>query len=109
MKTKKVRKAKDKTTKVPPETWVKNGLPVPVKEHKFWPTRRFRFDFAFVDKKLSIEIDGGVWSGGRHVRGKGFLRDQEKFNMATELGWRTLHYPPQNIDFEQIKRLLEAS
>lgn len=81
------------------------GLPEPEREYKFHPIRRFRFDFCFPDARLAVEIDGGVWlpGGGRHNRGAGYLKDQEKMNLAVLHGWRVLHYTPQNIDYKQIR------
>jgi very-short-patch-repair endonuclease len=63
-----------------------------VKEHVFHPVRKWRFDVAFPDAKLAVEIDGGAWSKGRHVRGKGFIEDQRKTNAAAILGWRVLRF-----------------
>ena len=57
-------------------------------EHRFHPVRRWRFDIAFPAAKVALEVDGGVFIAGRHTRGAGFIRDQEKFNEATLLGWR---------------------
>lgn len=65
------------------------GLPRPVEEYRFCK-RRWRFDLAWVDRKLAVEIEGGVYSHGRHTRGKGFTRDCEKYNEAVILGWRVL-------------------
>lgn len=65
-------------------------LPAPVREHRFHPTRRFRFDFAWPDRLLAVEIEGGVWNGGRHTTGKGFSEDCVKLAEATLLGWRVL-------------------
>lgn len=62
------------------------------KEYKFHPTRKWRFDFADPDNKVAVEIDGGVFSGGRHTRGSGFRADCEKINAAAVLGWRVLRY-----------------
>ncbi len=59
----------------------------PVREHKFHPSRRWRFDFAFPDRMCAVEIEGGVWTGGRHTRGSGFVADMQKYNAAAELGW----------------------
>lgn len=72
-------------------------LPVPVREFRFAPPRRWRFDFAWVDKKLAVEVEGGVWNGGRHTRGKGFLGDMEKYNQAALDGWRVLRFATSQI------------
>ncbi len=68
-----------------------------VEEYRFHPTRRWRFDFAIPYLRIAIEAEGGVWSGGRHVRGSGFTLDCEKYNAATVLGWRVLRYPASAI------------
>lgn len=67
-------------------------------EYRFYPPRRWRFDYAIIDLKIAIEIEGGAYSGGRHVRGKGYIADMEKYNRATIEGWRVLRYTPQQID-----------
>jgi very-short-patch-repair endonuclease len=64
-------------------------------EYEFCPGRKWRFDFVLTGeehRKIGIEIEGGVWSGGRHTRGKPFERDCEKHNMAVKLGWSVLRY-----------------
>lgn len=66
-------------------------------EHRFHPTRRWRFDAAIPELMLGIEIDGAVWTNGRHTRGAGFLRDQEKFREAAILGWRVLRFSTADI------------
>lgn len=81
-----------------------------VEEHKFHPVRRWRFDFAFVAQKLAIEVEGGVWTGGRHTRGYGYAADCEKYNAATLLGWSVLRYVPKagwtEVALIQIKEIL---
>ena len=67
------------------------------KEHKFCE-RRWRFDFAHIEKRIAIEIEGGVYSRGRHVRPKGFIGDMEKYNRAAVLGWRVIRLTPQQFD-----------
>lgn len=66
-----------------------------VKEYKFHDTRRWRFDYAFPEYKIAVEIDGGVWNYGRHNRAKGYIADMEKFNEAAKLGWVVLKFTPQ--------------
>ena len=66
------------------------GIPSYVKEHKFLAKRRFRFDFAWVDLKLAFELEGGVWTRGRHTSPIGYTRDCEKYNLAAIDGWTVL-------------------
>ncbi len=61
-----------------------------VREYKFHPDRRWRFDFAWPSVLVAVEVEGGVWSGGRHGRGSGFIGDCEKYGEAAVLGWRVL-------------------
>lgn len=74
------------------------GLPAPEPEFPFHPMRNWRFDFAWIPYKLALEVDGGTWrkAGGAH-RGVGALRDMQKGNAATVLGWRVLHYTPEQM------------
>lgn len=65
-----------------------------VKEFRFHPVRRWRFDYAFPKFKVALEVEGGVWTGGRHVSPKGFLGDMEKYNTAAVMGWRVLRTVP---------------
>lgn len=64
------------------------------REFKFHPKRKWRFDYAIPEYKIAIEVEGGVWTGGRHTRSMGFLRDMEKYNAASVLGWRLLRVVP---------------
>lgn len=57
------------------------------REYKFHPDRAWRFDFAIPTRKIAIECEGGIWSGGAHTRGKHFLSDMEKYNEAAKMGW----------------------
>lgn len=64
----------------------------PEREYVFAAPRKWRFDFAFPDRKLAIEIEGGIWNAGAHVRGGHFESDCAKYNAAIKLGWRVLRY-----------------
>ena len=68
-----------------------------IKEHKFHPIRKWRFDYAIPEHKIAIEVEGGVWTGGRHTSPKGFLGDIEKYNAATVMGWRVLRTIPDDL------------
>jgi very-short-patch-repair endonuclease len=67
------------------------------REYRFLLGRKFRFDFAIPDAKLAIEIEGGIWTGGRHTRGAGYEKDLEKYNLAAMLGWKVLRFTPQMV------------
>lgn len=67
-------------------------LPAPILEHRFDAIRKWRFDLAYPDRMLAIEVDGAVYAGGRHTRGKGFEGDCAKFNEAALQNWRVLRY-----------------
>lgn len=62
----------------------------PVREYKFHPKRKWRLDFAWPEEKLAVEIEGAVWTGGRHTTGVGFTTDCEKYAEAMCLGWTIL-------------------
>ena len=73
------------------------GLPEPVHQHRFHPTRKWVFDFAYLRQKIAVECDGGTWSKGRHVRGQGFEDDCVKLNEAALLGWLVLRFTTEMI------------
>jgi very-short-patch-repair endonuclease len=71
-------------------------LPLPTREHRFHPVRKWRFDLAWVDRLLYVECDGGEFvrgSLGRH----GTARDCEKQNTAVLLGWKPLRFVGSQI------------
>lgn len=90
------------------------GVPEPEREHMFAKElgRRWRFDFAWPDAMLAVELQGGVWSRGRHSRGAGYIADCEKANAATMLGWRLLRFTRESVDdwsgAELVAKMLEG-
>jgi len=44
-----------------------------------------------------VEVEGGIWSGGRHTRGKGYLRDLEKYNAATMMGFQVIRFSTDQV------------
>jgi hypothetical protein len=63
------------------------------REVRFHDTRKWRFDFAWPAHSFAVEIDGGVWTQGRHVRGSGYSQDCLKFAEAALLDWRVIRCP----------------
>lgn len=65
----------------------------PVREYQFMTGRRYRIDFAFLgDKLVAVEIEGGIWTNGRHSRGKGMEDDMRKYNFLAAQGWRLFRF-----------------
>jgi len=62
------------------------------REYKFAPGRKYAADFAWPDQKILCEIEGGIWSYGRHNRAVGFNQDLLKYNLAAELGYRVFRF-----------------
>jgi very-short-patch-repair endonuclease len=69
----------------------------PVREFRFHPERKWRFDFAFLQHGLAVEIEGGAWNAGRHTRGSGFEADCRKYAEAAMLGWRVMRFSTQMV------------
>lgn len=68
-----------------------------VAEFRFHPVRRWRADYAILSHKILIEVEGAVWVQGRHTRGSGFVKDMEKYNTATSLGYSILRTTPSKL------------
>lgn len=78
-------------------------------EHKFHVARKWRFDFM-LQHGIAVEVDGGIWTQGRHSRGAGMEKDNEKLNEAAILGWRILRFSTGQVKsglaIDTIKRAL---
>jgi len=105
-----------------------SDLPEPVRQYKFvrdvvgdGPGIRarvkeaglkdWRFDFAWPDIKLAVEVEGGAWTRGRHTRGKGFVGDMEKYNYAAVCGWTLLRFATNHLTngyaIQMIERMIK--
>ena len=73
------------------------GLPRPVPELRFAAPRRWRFDWAWPDLLIALEVQGGLFVNGRHSRGPALLKEHEKLNAAAVAGWRILYCTPATL------------
>lgn len=75
------------------------GLPTPMAELAFAShlKRRWRVDWCFVNEKIAVEVEGGIFVAGRHSRGAGMLKDMEKYNTLACLGYRLIRVTPKQI------------
>lgn len=99
------------------------GWPKPEREYRFAAPRRWRVDyywptwvcqgteatFSYLKRHepLAVEIEGGVFSRGRHVRPTGFLKDCEKYNTMAAMGIRLIRLTPQQVKAGELQKWLE--
>lgn len=74
-----------------------NKISVPTFEYRFLQARRWRFDLAWVMPRVAVEVQGGIWTSGRHTQGAAMLKEWEKLNVAAALGWRILYCQPADL------------
>lgn len=88
------------------------GLTGYVREYQAIKGRKFRFDFAWLERKLLVEVNGGTYTQGAHSTGRGIARDYEKANLAVLQGWRVLLFDGKSVKsgvaVEVIRQALEA-
>jgi len=86
-------------------------VPPPEREFYFAKPRMWRFDFAWPERKLAVEVEGGMWAkgGGRHQRGKGFEADCDKYNTAALAGWTVLRVTEKHVHDGQASRWIERA
>jgi very-short-patch-repair endonuclease len=81
------------------ENWVSRYPDIDLhSEYPFSPPRKFRFDFAHPEAKIAIELQGGLWTNGRHNRGSGLLSEHEKLNLAASHGWRVFFLNSETVN-----------
>ena len=66
-------------------------------EFRFHPPRKWRFDIAWPEQRVAVEVQGGIWTAGRHNRGAAMLKEWEKLNTAACDGWRILYVQPRDL------------
>jgi very-short-patch-repair endonuclease len=75
------------------------GMPHFVREYPYAQIigRKYRADFAFVPDRLLIQVEGGIYTNGKHTRGAGFESDCERDAIAVTLGWCVLRVCDKHI------------
>lgn len=92
-----------------------DGLPEWEEEYKFHSKRKWRFDFAWPQQKVAIEVDGGLSYGqkgrGRNSHGGivGATKDARKRNIAQIEGWIVLRVTATMLnDVSAINYVIDA-
>ena len=89
--------------------YIERGLPVPEFEHKFHVTRKWRWDICWPDRKVALEVMGGLFIGGGHNRGGQMVKDMAKWNAGTICGWKLLWCQPTEVCMETTVALIRAA
>ena len=80
-------------------------------EYQFYPPRRWRFDFCIPPLKIAAELEGAIYTQGRHTRGVGYQSDLDKYNHAAALGWLVFRFSTRDVlrgrDLEVLKMWLQ--
>lgn len=87
-------------------------LPTPEREHRFHPTRRWQFDFAYPDRTppIAVEVEGGTFARrSRHTSPTGFRADCDKYNEAAMMGWVVLRVTSDMVADGTAVRLLRQA
>src|ERR1700744_4279555 len=81
----------------------------PEREYPVCSNRKWRFDFAWPNEKIAVEVEGGTaWGHSRHSKGDGFEKDAAKYNRAAREGWMVLRYSTRMVtDGRAIDEVLE--
>ncbi len=77
-----------------------------VKEYKFCKERKWLIDYYLPDLNAAVEVEGGVWTAGRHVNPKGFLKDMEKYNAITMAKIQLLRIDTDRLNSQYFKGLI---
>ena len=84
------------------------GLPECEVELKFCETRKWKFDFAWeAPHFLALEVQGGIFTGGRHTQGAALLKEYEKLNAAASRGWRVMFCIPRDLCMDHTMQYLK--
>ena len=83
-------------------------------EHRFHPTRRWRFDFAWPELKVAVEYEGVFGKGpDGHRAVSGYDSDLEKYGEAAIAGWCVIRVTAKTVKdgrgFALLDRALAAA
>lgn len=80
---------------------------LPAREFRFDDRRRWRFDVAWPDYRVAVELDGLVRGGrGGHQTIEGITRQHEKANAAVLAGWLLLRFTHKQAVTDYARRTI---
>lgn len=114
-------------TSIFPQVCQQSSLPKPVPEYRFGAMHSggpgkglrerlkasglsdWRFDWAWPDEKVALEVEGGLFNGGFHAHPTGIRRDMAKYNAAGARGWIVLRCLPEELLRASTLELVRAA
>jgi hypothetical protein len=85
------------------------GIPRPIKEYQFIPSRRFRFDWAWIKPRIAVEYEGLFGPRSRHVTAMGYSADCLKYSLAAIHGWLVIRVTAPMVRNGQAVELVELA
>jgi very-short-patch-repair endonuclease len=82
---------------------VARGALEPKREFRFHSLRQWKFDFAWPECRVAVEVEGGIFIRGGHNRGMIYTQNCEKYNAATILGWAVLRYTTKDLESRPVQ------
>lgn len=89
------------------QLWQALEGPTLTPEYVFHPDRQWRADYCHEPTRVLIELEGGTWSGGAHVRGKGYRKDCEKYNAALVLRYSIFRLATGMVTVENVQMIID--
>jgi hypothetical protein len=85
--------------------WQELDGPELQREYRFHRVRRWKADYRI--GKVLIELEGGIYTGGRHTRGDGYKKDCIKYNTATALGYTVFRLATGMVTPEHVQPIID--
>lgn len=74
---------------------------------KKYSLQDWRFDLAWREHKLAVELNGGNYVGGRHSNATQLTGEYRKINKAQQLGWVVLIFDRKLVESGEALRQLK--
>jgi very-short-patch-repair endonuclease len=84
-------------------------LPPYTAEFRLIPGRKFRVDYYYPSHKVIVELEGGIFVAGRHVRAIGYSNDCYKYSLLSLLGYKLIRLTSIMLDDGRAAELLKLA
>lgn len=86
-------------------------MPIPIREYVFIKEKKYRLDFAWADKKVALEVQGGYETKERqgHSRKEKAETDFKKNAAANLMGWRIYYCMPDELYSLRVEMMMRMA